>query len=90
MKVLFPYEVVYEMIRINSMYSVGLGSVPSLLTDHLELQHNANFEQQIVQNKWLFLALIFRIPLFKATKPKVSCLITCEKSYKSLIFFKNG
>ena len=45
MKVLFPYEVVYEMIRINSMYSVGLGSVPSLLTDHLELQHNANFEQ---------------------------------------------
>ena len=54
MKVLFPYEVVYEMIRINSMYSVGLGSVPSLLTDHLELQHNANFEQQIVQNKWLF------------------------------------
>ena len=58
MKVLFPYEVVYEMIRINSMYSVGLGSVPSLLTDHLELQHNANFEQQIVQYKWLFLALI--------------------------------
>ena len=40
------------------MYSVGLGSVPSLLTDHLELQHNANFEQQIVQYKWLFLALI--------------------------------
>ena len=35
------------MIRINSTYSVGLGSVPSLLTDHLELQHNANFEQQI-------------------------------------------
>ena len=58
MKVLFPYEVVYEMIRINSMYSVGLGSVPSLLTDHLELQHNANFEQQIVQYKWLFLAPI--------------------------------
>ena len=58
MKVLFPYEVVYEMIRINSMYSVGLGSVPSLLTDHLELQHNANFVQQIVQYKWLFLALI--------------------------------
>lgn len=46
------------MMRINSMYSVGLGSVPSLLTDHLELQHNANFEQQIVQYKWLFLALI--------------------------------
>ena len=58
MKVLFPYEVVYEMMRINSMYSVGLGSVPSLLTDHLELQHNANFEQQIVQYKWLFLAPI--------------------------------
>lgn len=58
MKVLFPYEVVYEMIRINSMYSVGLGSVPSLLTVHLELQHNANFEQQIVQYKWLFLAPI--------------------------------
>ena len=54
MKVLFPHEVVYEMITINSMYSVGLGSVPSLLTDHLELQHNANFEQQIVQYKWLF------------------------------------